>query len=164
MLGGAFVFICFGYLNGNLLVTLGQQSELLRISVLALVVNLIGNLILVPLVGFMGAAWMTLATEIVVFIAGLRLILATLELPLPRAGRIGRTDAGRGDPRRRAGGRAAARRPAVDARADGVPAVSGAAVRAARARARGPARDQEPREARLAVALSPRRRRGPARL
>ena len=61
------------------------------ISLLALIVNLVGNLILIPQIGFMGAAWMTLATEVVVFGASLRLILRTLELPLPKAGRIGRT-------------------------------------------------------------------------
>jgi O-antigen/teichoic acid export membrane protein len=91
VLGAAFVFICFGYLNSNLLVVLGLQRRLMLISLLALAVNVVGNLILIPLVGFMGAAWMTLATEVVVFAACLRLVLRTLELPRPRAGRIGRT-------------------------------------------------------------------------
>jgi O-antigen/teichoic acid export membrane protein len=91
VLAGAFVFICFDYLNSNLLVVLGRQRELLRVSAIALAVNLAGNLILVPALGFMGAAWMTLVTEAVVFAATLRLILRTLELPLPRVGRIGRT-------------------------------------------------------------------------
>jgi O-antigen/teichoic acid export membrane protein len=91
VLGGAFVLICFGYLNGNLLLVLGLQRRLLRISLIALVVNLIGNLILVPLVGFMGAAWMTLATEAVVFAFALRLVLRALELPRPKFGRMGRT-------------------------------------------------------------------------
>jgi O-antigen/teichoic acid export membrane protein len=91
VLGGAFVFICFDYLNGNLLVVLGKQWALLRISLIALVVNVAGNLALVPSTGFMGAAWMTLATEVVVFGASLWLILKTLELGLPRLGRIGRT-------------------------------------------------------------------------
>jgi O-antigen/teichoic acid export membrane protein len=91
VLGAAFVFISFGYLNGQLLVVLGLQGRLLRISVLALLVNVCGNLIFVPLVGFMGAAWMTLATEVVVFGLSLSLILRTLEQPLPRLGRIGRT-------------------------------------------------------------------------
>jgi len=91
VLGGAFVFICFDYLNGNVLLVLGKQNALLRISVIALVVNVIGNLVFVPLDGFMGAAWMTLATEAVVFAASLALILRTLELPLPRPGKIGRT-------------------------------------------------------------------------
>jgi O-antigen/teichoic acid export membrane protein len=93
VLGAAFVLICFGYLNGNLLLVLGLQRRLLRISLLALAVNLIGNLILVPLVGFMGAAWMTLATEAVVFVSALSLVLRTLELPRPKLGRIGRTAA-----------------------------------------------------------------------
>jgi O-antigen/teichoic acid export membrane protein len=91
VLAASFVFVSFGYLNGNLLVVLGQQRRLLRISLLALVVNLVGNLILVPLVGFMGAAWMTLATEVVVCAASLRVILETLERPMPKLGRIGRT-------------------------------------------------------------------------
>ena len=56
-------FICFGYLNDNLLLVLGLQRRRLMISLVALVVNVAGNLILVPIVGFMGAAWMTLATE-----------------------------------------------------------------------------------------------------
>jgi len=91
VLVAAFVFISFGYLNGNLLVVLGLQRRLLSISLIALVVNVCGNLIFVPLVGFMGAAWMTLATEVVVCAASLSLILRTLERPLPKAGRIGRT-------------------------------------------------------------------------
>jgi len=91
VLGAAFVFICFGYLNGNLLLVLGLQGRLLRISLIALVVNLIGNFIAVPLFGFMGAAWMTLITEIVVFGSALTLLLRELELPFPKLGRIGRT-------------------------------------------------------------------------
>jgi O-antigen/teichoic acid export membrane protein len=91
VLGGAYVFICFGYLNGSLLAVMGLQQRLLRISLLALVVNLTGNLILVPAIGFMGAAWMTLATEVVVCVSSLRVILRELELPWPRVGRIGRT-------------------------------------------------------------------------
>jgi O-antigen/teichoic acid export membrane protein len=70
---------------------MGLQGRLLRISLLALAVNLAGNLVLVPIDGFMGAAWMTLATEIVVCGASLRVILRTLGLPFPRPGRVGRT-------------------------------------------------------------------------
>jgi O-antigen/teichoic acid export membrane protein len=91
VLGGAFILICFGYLNGNLLLVLGLQRRLLRISLLALVVNLIGNLILVPPFGFTGAAWMTLVTEAVVFVSAFTLILRALELPVPNLGRMGRT-------------------------------------------------------------------------
>jgi O-antigen/teichoic acid export membrane protein len=91
VLGGAFVFICFDYLNGSMLVALGKQRQLLDISVIALVVNVAGNLVLVPILGFMGAAWMTLATEVVVFAAGSALIVRTLGLSLPRPGRMPRT-------------------------------------------------------------------------
>ena len=91
VLGGVFVFICYGYLNGSLLAVLGLQRRLLRISLLALVVNVAGNLILVPPFGFMGAAWMTLATEVLVCASSLRVILRELELPFPKPGRIGRT-------------------------------------------------------------------------
>ena len=90
-LGIAFVFICFGYLSDNILFVLGLQRRLVVISVAALVFNVIGNLILVPIFGFMGAAWMTLITEIVVLGAGSRLLLRTLELPRPKLGRVGRT-------------------------------------------------------------------------
>jgi O-antigen/teichoic acid export membrane protein len=91
VLGAAFVLICFGYLNGNLMAVLGLQRPLLFISLVALVVNVAGNLILVPMIGFMGAAWMTLATEIVVLGCTSHSILKKLELPLPRPGRLGRT-------------------------------------------------------------------------
>jgi O-antigen/teichoic acid export membrane protein len=91
ILGGAFVFICFGYLNGNLLVVLGLQRRFLTISLMALVFNLVGNLALVPLTGFIGAAWMTLATELLVCLACMSAILKKLERPLPRLGRIVRT-------------------------------------------------------------------------
>jgi O-antigen/teichoic acid export membrane protein len=90
VLAGAFVLISFGYLNGNLLVVLGLQRRLLRISLIALALNLIGNFILVPLVGFMGAAWMTLLTELFVCVASFQLILRELDQPLPKPGRIGR--------------------------------------------------------------------------
>lgn len=91
VLGAAFVLICFGYLNGNLLLVLGMQKKLLRVSLLALVVNLIGNAILVPLVGFMGAAAMTVVTEAVVFACTSVLIVRKLELGRPRVDRLART-------------------------------------------------------------------------
>jgi O-antigen/teichoic acid export membrane protein len=91
VLGGAFVLICFGYLNGNLLVVLGLQRKLLLVSLAALAVNLVGNVILISEFGFMGAAWMTLVTELVVFASTLTLILRRLELPPQMPGRIGRT-------------------------------------------------------------------------
>jgi O-antigen/teichoic acid export membrane protein len=91
VLAGAFVFICFGYLNGSLLTVMGQQQRLLRISLVALVVNVAGNLVLVPLMGYMGAAWMTLATELVVFAQSVGVIMRNLDAPPPALGKIART-------------------------------------------------------------------------
>lgn len=80
ILAGAFVFICFGYLVGNLLLILGLIRFQIYIGLAGLVVNLVGNLLLVPRYGFMGAAWMTLATEVVVVGFGAFLVVRTLEL------------------------------------------------------------------------------------
>jgi O-antigen/teichoic acid export membrane protein len=91
VLAAAFVLICYGYLNGNVLLVLGMQRKLLNVSLVALVFNLAGNFVLVPLVGFMGAAWMTLATEAVVFVQTSRLIGERLEIGRPALGRLGRT-------------------------------------------------------------------------
>jgi O-antigen/teichoic acid export membrane protein len=91
VLAGAFVLISFGYLNGNLLLVLGKQKLMLRISLIALVVNVVGNLILVPLVGYKGAAWMTLATEAVVFGQSTLVVMRELGLRHPIVGRMGRT-------------------------------------------------------------------------
>jgi O-antigen/teichoic acid export membrane protein len=91
VLGAAFIFICFDYLNSNLLVVIGMQRRLAIISLVALVVNVAGNFVAIPLFGFMGAAWMTLLTEMVVFVASGLLVLSRLSLPLPGLGRIGRT-------------------------------------------------------------------------
>jgi O-antigen/teichoic acid export membrane protein len=66
VLGGAFVFICYGYLTGNMLLILGIQKRQIVVGLAGLVVNVVGNLILVPRYGFLGAAWMTLVTEVVV--------------------------------------------------------------------------------------------------
>ncbi len=80
VLGGAFVLICMGYLTFNLLLVLELEKRLLSIAVAALVFNVVGNVILVPWVGFIGAAWMTVATEAMVLLLAVRLIMQKLEL------------------------------------------------------------------------------------
>jgi O-antigen/teichoic acid export membrane protein len=91
ILGAAFIFICFGYLNDNLLVILGLQKRRLVISLVALVVNVAGNLVLVPRYGFIGAAAMTCATEAVVCCASLWLIVRELGVSLIPIERLIRT-------------------------------------------------------------------------
>jgi O-antigen/teichoic acid export membrane protein len=91
VLGGAFVLICFSYLTGNLLLVLGLARRSVTVGLIALVVNVAGNLLLVPRYGFMAAAWMTLATEVAVVLGALWFIRGALglhRLPIGRVGRI----------------------------------------------------------------------------
>lgn len=90
VLAGAFVFVCFGYLTGNLVLIAGLQRRLVTIGLIGLVVNVVGNMALIPAWGFMGAAWMTLATEAVVVIASAVMLRRQLALTLPPLGRMGR--------------------------------------------------------------------------
>ena len=80
ILMGAFVVICFGYLAGNLVVVLELQRIFLRNALIALVFNVVLNLILIPPYGFVAAAWVTLATEVLVTALTLSAVLRRLEL------------------------------------------------------------------------------------
>jgi O-antigen/teichoic acid export membrane protein len=82
ILMGAFVVICFGYLAGNLVVVLELQRVFLRNALIALVFNVVLNLILIPPYGFVAAAWVTLATEVLVTALTLSAVLRRLELKL----------------------------------------------------------------------------------
>jgi O-antigen/teichoic acid export membrane protein len=82
ILMGAFLVICFGYLAGNLVVVLELQRIFLRNALIALVFNVVLNLILIPPYGFVAAAWVTLATEILVTALTLSAVLRRLELTL----------------------------------------------------------------------------------
>ncbi|MGO9489630.1 MAG: flippase [Solirubrobacteraceae bacterium] len=91
VLGGAFVLICFGYLNDNLVLVMGKQKRRVVIGLVALAVNLVGNLALVPEFGYTAAAWMTLITEAVVVAMETKLVMDALQIRRPRLGRVGRT-------------------------------------------------------------------------
>jgi O-antigen/teichoic acid export membrane protein len=78
VLMGAFVLICFGYLSGNLVVVLGLQRRFLLYAVIGLVFNVGLNLALLPSYGFLAAAWITLATELLVVGLAWRAVLAEL--------------------------------------------------------------------------------------
>lgn len=88
VLGGAFVFICFGYLVANLLLVVGLAKRQIVVGLVALVLNVAGNLILVPEYGFMAAAWMTLATEVVVVGLGFTFLAARIGTSNLSAGRL----------------------------------------------------------------------------
>ena len=93
VLGGAFVLICFGYLNDNLVLVMGKQGRRVRIGLIALAFNLVGNFALVPEFGFMAAAWMTLATEAVVVAMETKLVIEALQVRRPNLSRVWRTAA-----------------------------------------------------------------------
>jgi O-antigen/teichoic acid export membrane protein len=82
ILMAAFVVICFGYLAGNLVVILELQRLFLRNALIALAFNVVLNLILIPPYGFVAAAWVTLATEVLVTALTLSAALRRLELTL----------------------------------------------------------------------------------
>jgi O-antigen/teichoic acid export membrane protein len=78
ILMGAFVLISFGYLAGNMIIILRLQRVFIRYALLALAVNVILNLALVPTYGFLAAAWITLATEVVVVALSVRAVVREL--------------------------------------------------------------------------------------
>lgn len=90
VLTAAFVFICFGYLTTNLLIVIGAQRRLITVGVIGFIVNVAGNLIAIPIWGFMGAAWMTLLTELVVVSATAGMLRRRLDLGWDALGRVPR--------------------------------------------------------------------------
>lgn len=72
---GTFVFISLGYLAGNLIIVLGLQNRFLRLALIALVFNVGLNLALVGRYGFMAAAWLALATEALVNVPAMIMVL-----------------------------------------------------------------------------------------
>jgi O-antigen/teichoic acid export membrane protein len=87
---GAFVVISFGYILGQLVVVLDLQRLQIFFALGALVLNVALNLALVPTYGFRAAAWVTLATELLVTVLTARAVLPRLELRLTFA-RFNRT-------------------------------------------------------------------------
>lgn len=74
-------------LTGNLLVVLSKHRAMVTQNGLAIVVNVAGNLILVPRLGVVAAAWMTVATEALVCLGSI--ISLRREIALARVLRVG---------------------------------------------------------------------------
>jgi O-antigen/teichoic acid export membrane protein len=90
ILMAAFVLTAFGYLLGNLALVVGTQSRLVGVAAVALVFNVVANVLFLPRFGFIAAAWATLATEIVVVACSLPITLGKLRIrpPLGRVVRL----------------------------------------------------------------------------
>lgn len=98
ILMGAFVSISFGYLVGNMVVILELQRRFLLYTAVALVLNVVLNVLLIPTYGFQAAAWVTLATEVTVMSLSARSVLKRLEMKPSwmRLGRVAAAAAGMG--------------------------------------------------------------------
>lgn len=68
VLMGAFVLGSLGHLSGYLIITYGLQTRFVLVALAALAFNVAANLVLLPRYGFVAAAWVTLATEVVVLV------------------------------------------------------------------------------------------------
>lgn len=61
----AMIFAYLGHLVGFTLIALGKQKQVLWVGLVSLIVNIGGNLALIPYLGIEGAAWVTVLTELV---------------------------------------------------------------------------------------------------
>lgn len=66
VLMAAFIPICFGYVAGSLAVVVDRQRTFVVIAVAGVVFNVVANVLLLPRYGYIAAAWITLATEVLV--------------------------------------------------------------------------------------------------
>lgn len=89
VLTAAFVVISCGYALGVYTLVLGLQKRFARFALIALIFNVVTNVVLIPRYGFLAAAWTTLATEMLVVGLIGRLIFAELEMR-PAMGRFAR--------------------------------------------------------------------------
>jgi O-antigen/teichoic acid export membrane protein len=89
LLMATFVVVSLGYLTGYLIVAYDLQRRFLAIAIGALVFNVTANLVLVPSYGFMAAAWLTLATEIMVMSLSMWIVCGRMGI-VPGGDHLGR--------------------------------------------------------------------------
>jgi O-antigen/teichoic acid export membrane protein len=89
LLMATFVVVSLGYLTGYLIVAYDLQRRFLAIAIGALAFNVATNLALVPTYGFMAAAWLTLATEIIVMSLSMWIVCGRIGI-VPGGDHLGR--------------------------------------------------------------------------
>jgi O-antigen/teichoic acid export membrane protein len=89
LLMATFVVVSLGYLTGYLIVAYDLQRRFLAIAIGALAFNVATNLALVPTYGFMAAAWLTLATEIIVMSLSMWIVCGRMGI-VPGGDHLGR--------------------------------------------------------------------------
>ncbi len=68
ILMAAFTFTSLTLIAANLFLVTGTQKRFVAIAAAGLLFNVVGNVIAIPYAGFVGAAWVTLATEATVLV------------------------------------------------------------------------------------------------
>jgi O-antigen/teichoic acid export membrane protein len=89
LLMATFVLVSVGYLAGYLIIAYELQRRFVLIALVALVLNVGANLVFVPIAGFLAAAWITLATELLVATWTTVLVCRTIGV-VPAWGRVAR--------------------------------------------------------------------------
>ena len=74
ILTASLVVVSLGHLTGYLIISYSLQRAFVAIALVALFFNVVVNLIFVPRFGFIAAAWITLATEVLVLGASMTLL------------------------------------------------------------------------------------------
>lgn len=82
ILFGAFIPICIGNVAGNMVTATDLQRRYIWYAGLGLLVNVVLNVLLIPEYGIAAAAWVTLATEVVVVSLALLAVLRKIEMRL----------------------------------------------------------------------------------
>ena len=77
---GATFFSYLNHLSGYLLIVLGEQKKLLGFSVLVLFLNLVLNLLFIPLFSFYAAAVITVFTELIILLLSLGFLCEKFQL------------------------------------------------------------------------------------
>lgn len=85
VLMAAFVPICIGFVGGNMVLATGLQSRYIWYAIVGLLVNVVLNVAFIPVYGFVAAAWVTLATEVIVVSLTLVTVLRKIEMRLSLA-------------------------------------------------------------------------------
>lgn len=63
----ALFFSYLNHLNGFWLISRGKQRFMLKLALVVIVINIVGNLILIPKFGMVGGAWMTVISEAIMW-------------------------------------------------------------------------------------------------
>jgi O-antigen/teichoic acid export membrane protein len=90
ILMAAYVVICFGYVSGNMVIATDLQRRYVRFAIVGLIVNVAFNIPLIPLYGYIAAAWLTLATNIIVVFPAMHAVLKRIGMRIA-PGRLLRT-------------------------------------------------------------------------